>query len=154
MENSYNIQEIRILPMDKKEEFTTLEKVRRFLAVELIQRDGKYYYRERGMNIKGGHVLVLFQYDTSIIGYGILEDMIPDVCTDTINGKTVQYKGYFQFSAMSLHNISSISLSEIQQIDKRITHLSNPKWHIDMEYFDEVYHLLLQKQMEFAQDKF
>ena len=153
MGNLYNIQEIRILPMDKKEEFPTLEEARMFLAVELIQRDGKYYYRERGMSIKGDHALILFQYGTSIIGYGILEDVIPDICTDTINGKTVRYNGYFQFLTMSIHNISSISLNEVQQIDEKITHLSNPKWHIGMEHYDDIYHLLLQKQAEFIQNK-
>lgn len=153
MANPYNIREIRILPMDKKEEFKTEEEVREFLSVELIQRDGRYYYRERGIDIKDGYVLVLFQYDASIIGYGILKNVELDICTDVVNGKTIQYNGYFQFLTMTIHNISYIALRELQQIDDRITHFSNSKWRIKMDYFDEIYHLLLQKQAEFAQNK-
>ena len=150
MTNLYNIQEIRILPMDKKEEFKTEEEVRKFLSVELIQKDGKYYYRERGINIQDAYTLVLFQYDASIIGYGILKSVESDPCTDVVNGKTVQYNGYFQFLAMSIHNISHISLREIQQIDGRIAQFSNSKWRIGLKHFDEVYSLLLKKQIEFS----
>ncbi len=153
MTNPYNVKEIRILPMDKKEEFKTKKEVREFLSVELIQKDGKYYYRKRGMDIKDGYTLVLFQYDTSIIGYGILKDVESDICTDVVSGKTIQYNGYFQFLAMSIHNVSNVELREIQQIDDRITHFSNSKWRIGVEHFDEIYHLLLQKQVEFAQNK-
>lgn len=149
MTNLYNIQEIRILPMDKKEEFKTEREVRKFLSVELIQKDGKYYYRKRGMSIEDTYTLILFQYDASIIGYGILKSVEPDPCTDIVNGKTIQYNGYFQFLAMSIHNISSISLKEIQQIDDRITQFSNSKWRIEIEYFDKIYNLLLEKQIEF-----
>ncbi len=54
---------------------------------------------------------------------------------------------------MSIHNVSNVELREIQQIDDRITHFSNSKWRIGVEHFDEIYHLLLQKQVEFAQNK-
>lgn len=153
MTNPYNIGEIRILPMDKKEEFKTEEEVREFLSVELIKRDGKYYFRERGMDIKDGYALVLFQYDAAIIGYGILKDVESDICTDVVDGKTIQYNGYFQFLTMSIHNISRVALREVQQIEERITHFSNPKWRIGMEHFDEIYRLLLQKQAEFVQNR-
>ncbi|MCM1120526.1 MAG: hypothetical protein NC543_14330 [bacterium] len=154
MNNSFDVKEIRILPMDKKEEFKTEEEVRKFLSVELIQRDGKYYYRERGMDIEDGCVLVLFQYDTAIVGYGILKDIESDICTHEINGKTIQYNGYFQFFAMSIHNVSHITLGEIQQIDDRITHFSNSKWRIGAEHFNKICHLLLQKQVEFEKNRF
>ena len=41
MTNPYNVKEIRILPMDKKEEFKTKKEVREFLSVELIQKRWK-----------------------------------------------------------------------------------------------------------------
>lgn len=160
MNNKYRIQEIRILPMDRKEEFKTEEEARKFLSTELIQpeRDGKYYYRERGINIKNGYALILFQYYTSIIGYGILRNTKEDKVQDVIDGKKIQYNGYLQFFITSIHNIANITLNEIQQIDKRITHFSNPKWYIGKENFDQVYskifNLLLQKQIEFAQSFF
>lgn len=158
MNNIYNIQEIRILPMDRKEEFKTEEAARKFLATELVQLDGKYYYRERGIDVKNVYALILFQYGTSIIGYGILRNVKDGAIMDIIDGKRIQYNGYLQFFAMTIHNIANVALSEIQQIDKRITHFSNPKWHIGKENFEQVYpkvyDLLLQKQTEFVQSLF
>ena len=151
MTNIYGIQEIRILPMDKKEEFKTEEDARRFLSTDLIENDGVYYYRERGLDIKNEYALVLFQYNTSIIGYGILHSIEKDEITSEVNGKTVQYNGYFQFMTMTIHNVSNITLEEIQKIDKNITHFSNPKWHIGIEHYQKIYDLLIQKQVEFAQ---
>lgn len=135
--------------MDRKEEFKTEEEARKFLSTELIQpnRDGKYYYRERGIVVKNGYALILFQYYTSIIGYGVLEKPVPDV----IYNEGIRYNGYLKFFTTSIHNIANITLSEIQRIDKRITHFSNPKWHIRKEYFNQIYDLLLQKQIDFTQ---
>lgn len=154
MANMYGIQEIRILPMDKKEEFKTENDVRKFLSTELIEGDGKYYYRKRGINIENRCALILFQYNKSIIGYGILHSVEKDELTGEINGKAVVYHGYLQFLTMSIHNISNIALEEIQEIDENITHFSNPKWYIGIEHYDKIYALLLQKQIEFAQHKF
>ncbi len=156
MSNPYNIQEIRILPMDKEEEFMTEEEVRKYLSVDLIQKYGKYYFRKRGILLenKNACVLILFQYNASIIGYGILKEINPnDPCKDWVNGKLIQYKGYFQFLTMSIHNISPISLEEIQRIDENITHFSNSKWRIEIEYYDQICDLLLNKQVEFMQNK-
>lgn len=154
MPNPYNIQAIRILPMDKKEEFLTEEEVRRFLSVELIlDQKGRYWYREQGMDIKNGYSLVLFQYDASIVGYGIAIKRVIDVCAAIVNGRKVQYNGYFQFLTMTVHNISRIELSEIQQIVPKITRFSQAKPTIEMEYYDDIYDLLLQKQVEFAENQ-
>lgn len=81
----------------------------------------------------------------------MLNSIEKDVCTDIINGKVVQYNGYYQFFTLTIHNIANISLNEIQKIDKSITHFSNPKWHIGMEHYNQVYDLLLKKQVEFEQ---
>lgn len=155
MINPYNIGEIRILPMDRKEEFKTEDAARKFLFNELVKQDGKYYFRERGIDIKNGYALILFQYGTSIIGYGILESVKDDSIIDEIGGKRIQYNGYLSFFTMSIHNIANITLDELQQIDKRITHFSNAKWRIGKENFNQVYNkiynLLLQKQVEFVQ---
>ena len=150
--------EIRILPMDRKEEFKTEEAARKFLSTELVQRNGKYYFRERGINVKNGYALILFQYGTSIIAYGVLESVEDDPIVDVIGGKKIQYNGYLKFFTMSIHNVANITLSEVQQIDKRITRFSNAKWYVGKEHFNqaysEIYDLLLQKQAEFAQSFF
>ncbi len=151
MKNPYRIREIRILPMDKKEEFKTEEDARKFLSTELVLRDGKYYYRERGIIIENEYALILFQYDASIIGYAMLNSIEKDVCTDIINGKVIQYNGYYQFFTLTIHNIANITLNEIQKIDKDVTRFSNSKWHIDIEHYNQVYDLLLKKQVEFEQ---
>ena len=150
MSNMYNIQDIRLLPMDQKEEFKTEEDVRKFLAVDLIQSDGIYYYRERGIVVENSYALILFQYDASIIGYGILKDVVKDECTDVIDGKTIKYKGYLQFFTMSVHNVARITLAEISQISKNIKGFSQSKQFIDIRHYNQVYKLLLRKQTEFV----
>lgn len=151
MNNLYNIQEIRLLPMDKTEEFKTETATRKFLATELVQRDGKYYYREYGIRVENGYALILFQYNAKIIGYGILKDVVKMGRTGEIDGKTIQYNGYFQFFTVSIHNVADITSDELQQIDNKITEFSQAKRFIDMKYYDQIYNLLLQKQIEFEQ---
>lgn len=149
MSNMYHVGEIRILPMDKTEEFKTEKAARDFLATELIEKeDGKYYYRERGLDVRNPYTLILFQYDASIIGYGILKDSVAEGCTGIIDGKTINYEGYFQFFTVSIHNVEKITLNEIQQIDGHIE-FTNAKHHIDIKYYDAIYNLLLKKQSEF-----
>lgn len=155
MINQYNIQKIRILPMDKREEFRTEEEVRRYLATELIEKDGKYSYREHGMDIDNSHVLVLFQYDNSIIGYGILNNVEKEIHSGKTNcGKEHQYKGYYNFFAISIHNIDPIKYQEIHDIDETVIPFSNAKQFIDITYFDKIYKLLRQKQVEFEERRF
>ena len=150
--NMYHIGEIRILPMDKTEEFKTEKEARDFLATELIERDGKYYYRERGLDVRNPYALILFQYDASIIGYGILKDSKADGDTGTIDGKIINYEGYFQFFTVSIHNVEKITLNEIQQIDGHIEQFTNAKHHIDIKYYDAIYNLLLKKQSMFCKN--
>lgn len=149
MSNMYHVGEIRILPMDKTEEFKTEKAAREFLATKLIEKeDGKYYYRERGLDVGNPYALILFQYDASIIGYGILKDNVAEGRTEPIDGKIVNYKGYFQFFTVSIHNVEKITLKEIQQIDGHIE-FTNAKHHIDIKNYDAIYKLLLEKQSEF-----
>lgn len=150
MSNMYHIGEIRILPMDKTEEFKTEKEARDYLTTELIEKDGKYYYRERGLDVYNPYALILFQYDASIIGYGILKDSEADGCTGRIDGKIINYKGYFQFFTVSIHNVEKITLNEIRQIDGHIEQFTNAKHHIDIKYYDAIYALLLKKQWEFC----
>lgn len=155
MANQYNIQEIRLLPMDKTEEFKTVEDARDYLATELIILDGKYSYRERGIVIENPYALVLFQYDNSIIGYGILKNVEKYThLGKTKYGKELQYNGYLNLFAVSIHNITAIKLDEIRKIDKNIKSFSNVKQFIKIEHYDEIYKLLLQKQIEFEQKRF
>ncbi len=150
MRNMYHIQEIRLLPMDKEEEFKTEADVRKFLAADLIQRDGKYYYRERGIIVENGYALILFQYDGAVIGYGVLKDVVKDECADVIDGKTIEYKGYLQFFTISVHNVEKITLAEITKISNNIKKFSQSKQFIEMERFDQVYSLLRKKQIEYS----
>lgn len=150
MTNMLGVQKIQLLPMDKREEFKTEEDARKFLATELVQRDGKYYYRKSGIDIKNDeNDLILFQYNSTIIGYGILLGREKIGLTDEETG--VDYNGYLQFMTMSIHNVSNITLEEIQEIDGSITRFSNSKSFIDLNNITKVYDLLIQKQAEFAQ---
>ena len=153
-----NIQEIRLLPMDKNEEFPEEEEVREYLAVKLPEEeDGKYYYRERGIIIENYNALILFQYDASIIGYGVLTGVEKlneqgEVHTEQVSEKMVPYNGYYQFIPSSIHNIEEISRDELQKIVGDIP-LKNAKQHIDMKHYDSIREKLLEKQEEYEKDE-
>lgn len=122
---------------------------RRIPKSKMFQREEQYYYRERGLDVSNPYVLILFQYDASIIGYGILKGSETDGHTETIDGKIVNYEGYFQFFTVSIHNVEKITLNEIREIDEDIKQFSNAKYHIDIECYDKIYALLRKKQCEF-----
>lgn len=154
MANQYNIQEIRILPMDKIKEFKTEKNAREYLATELIDLDGKYSYKERGIVIKNPYALVLFQYDSSIIGYGILNSVEEKKHPGkTGAGEECQYNGYYNFFAISIHNISTTKLKELQNIGINIESFSQAKRFIEITHFDEIYKLLRKKQVKYEQKR-
>lgn len=155
MANQYNIQEIRILPMDKTEEFETKKDAREYLATKLIRLDGKYSYRKRSVDIKNPYALVLFQYNNSIIGYGILKSVEENKhLGETGSCEECQYNGYLNFFAITIHNIDPIKYQEIHDIDEAVIPFSNAKQFIDITYFDEIYKLLRQKQVEYEERRF
>ena len=149
-----NINEIRILPMSNKDyESKTEYDARKFLSTALIERDGKYYYKSRAINIKDKYALILFQYNNTIIGYGVLEDIVRNPITEMADNKTIGYNGYLQFLTITIHNIHNIALQEIQAIDNAITSFSNAKQQIDIKYYYKIYELLLQKQLKYNKSK-
>ncbi len=143
------IQEIRILPMDKKEAFQTEQEVRAFLSHGLAEQDGKYYYRKRGIVLHKGHTLILFQYSNTIVGFGIIQNVVKQKYSEVLNGRTVEYHGYFQFIPESVHNIAQISWKELKEIDKNISAFSQAKQYIDIEHRNQIYGLLFKKQIAY-----
>lgn len=144
-----SIQEIRILPMDKKEAFQTEREVRAFLSHGLAEQDGKYYYRKRGIVLHKGNTLILFQYSNTIVGFGIIQNVVKQKYSEVLNGKIVEYHGYFQFIPESVHNIAQISWKELNKIDKNISVFSQAKQYIDIEHRNQIYGLLFKKQIAY-----
>lgn len=99
-------QEVRILPMDRQNEFNDREiddvQTNYFLN-EMPSRlkkpenyNGIYCYKSKRMNVLGGgETLVLFQYDNKIIACA---DLMLDVPNSASNG----YAGYYVFSPKSI----------------------------------------------------
>ncbi len=63
MFDSYDIKEIRCLPMDSQDEFINEDEVREFFDTGLAEEEGRYYYHQNGINLKNTDALVLFQYN-------------------------------------------------------------------------------------------
>lgn len=60
MFEKYNIEEIRILTTSSELEFNTEEEIREYLGYTLPKaKGGKYWYRERGIEVKNKEVLAL-----------------------------------------------------------------------------------------------
>ena len=52
MFDSYDIKEIRCLPMDSQYEFINEDEVREFFDTGLAEEEGRYYYHQNGINLK------------------------------------------------------------------------------------------------------
>lgn len=120
-----NYQEVRILPMDRQNEFNNRETAdvqANYFLSEMPSRlkipenyQGIYCYKSKRMNVLGsGKTLVLFQYDNRIIACA---DLILDVPNMTDNG----YAGYYVFEPKSIKVFRPIDSEGISNIfGKRI----------------------------------
>lgn len=105
------ISEIRLLPMGKIE-FETMDEVQSFFATTLVNRNGRYNYREHGMNCNP-NTLVLFQYDGVLVASAIMLERKVE--------SNPPYKGYFLFDTTSIVRFQTpITLEQIQEIDSHI----------------------------------
>ena len=87
------IPAIRILPMSK-EVFPAYSQVKDFLLKEIPKRGNTYYYKSHNLLVEK-NILVLFQYDGTIIAHAIFESENKIDSTDKryCDG----YKGYYKF---------------------------------------------------------
>ena len=139
-----SIEEIRIFPMSNKDpDSATLGKLESYLSDKLPNnQEGKYYYPSKpGMTYKiNTEVLVLFQYQGTIRGCGILTDLVED------DGKIEfdkEYNGYFQFEPSSLKYFKKpIKKEEIALISDKFKRFGQAKQTIEIENLDKILDLI------------
>ncbi len=108
--------EIRILPMSKKDEFEnkSIKKVQYkfFLRKLPFKKRGKFLYKKSKMNIRGTNTLVLFQYDNHIIASARLLKI------KSFKKPKDGYKGAYYFDISSIRIFKPLSKKEINNIFK------------------------------------
>lgn len=150
MLEKYDIKEIRFLPMDNKVEFRDEEAVRAYLEKKLpVDNEGKYYYHQRGIDLKNVDTLVLFQYNSSLIGYGVFKtrDFEKDV-----NGKKIKELGYNEFYVDSIYNIEKISSEEFKMVVPTFKRFSQSMQKIDIKFLESISNLIEKKRKAFSQN--
>lgn len=142
MFEKYDIKEIRILTTSSELEFETEEEIRDYLNHELPKdQEGKYWYREKGIEVEGKDILVIFWYKNKGIGCGILHNRVKE--------KFGIYSGYLEFYPETVFNICPISEEEIHRfsdIPKQVLQRS-PK--IEMKALDGVLKMIYEKWKAF-----
>lgn len=141
MFRTYDIKEIRILPMCNEKQkdygFVDDDHVRNYLSEKLpLTEEGKYYYNERGIDLYDTNALILFQYNGKIMGYGIYKDRNCD-------GR------YFQFYPDSIHNIEVISAEELRSVYPSFKGFTRMQ-KIPLDFLKPITFLLEKKQKLFV----
>ena len=123
------ISEIRLLPMGKIE-FETMGEVQAFFTTTLINRNGRYNYREHGMNCHS-NTLVLFQYDGVLVASAIMLERKAE--------SNPPYKGYFLFDTTSIVRFKTpITLERLQEIDPHIRSFNMAPQAIDFQSLSKI----------------
>ncbi len=149
MFNNYNIKEIRCLPMDSQYEFINEDEVREFFNTGLAEQGGRYYYQQRGINLKDTKALVLFQYNGNIVAYGIFITREKEVVTGESHGKQITYNGYNLFDIESIHNIEKISSEEFRVLNPAFKRFSQSMQKTDIKLLNPLLRLLEKKRKAF-----
>lgn len=137
MFEKYNIEEIRILPTSSKLEFGTEEEIREYLGYTLPKvEEGKYWYRERGIEINDKNILVIFWYRNKGIGCGIL------------HGRDKE-KGFLSFYPETVFNISGITEDEIHRFSDIPTKVKQGSPKVDIKALEDILNLIYEKWKEY-----
>lgn len=107
--------DVRLLPMSRTKEFSTLDKAKEFLLVELpsSDRNGEYYYRRSGLDAERGTV-VLFQYDAQIIGSALFLDAGP--LPSRLPPPDDVYTGIIRFDPASIRTFKPLGSAVIRRV--------------------------------------
>lgn len=139
----YDIKEIRILTTSSELEFQSENEIREYIRHELPKKqEGKYWYRERGIDVKNKDILVIFWYRNQGIGCGILHDRVK--IQDGV------YNGFLSFYPETVFNSCPITEEEIHHfsnIPKQILQ-GSPK--IEIEALNEVLKLIYDKWIMYS----
>lgn len=144
MFDNYNIGEIRILVASSELEFSNVADFRNYLKYTLPKKqEGKYQYREKGIDLLEGDadILVIFWYQNKGVGCGVLRAR-RKYSADEITGV---YNGVLEFYPETIFNVAEISEQEIHQysaIPKSIVQ-GSPK--VDVKELHSIKNLIYRK---------
>ena len=130
---------VRILPMDKKNEFKyeSIQKIQTdFFLEDFPNRNdnigyGKFHYKTRGMKIDKNTTLVLFQYDNKIIACANIYDK------RKFNKSNGIYHGAFYFEPTSIKVFSPITNEELNNIFHCKKTFGQIKHHLKVDYVND-----------------
>ncbi len=130
---------IRILPMDKDNEFKDMKtsEVQRFFINDLPTRgdtngEGKYLYKKQGIKADEGSTLILFQFDNQIIACANL--------TKVTKFKEAEgnYNGALYFEPSSIRIFDPVDNKTINKIFHSSIQFGQTKHHLPSEYEEEL----------------
>lgn len=136
--------EIRLLPMNKSEEFPneSIEEIQNyyFLGSLISERKGYYNYKESGLICPNGS-LILFQMEGMIIASAELVRV--EKHEEPIDGK---YKGAYVFDTVSIEVFDPITAEELSCIDSTFDGFSQVKQRLDASKLGQFKNLITLKQ--------
>lgn len=142
MFEKYDIKEIRILVTSSDLEFKTINEIREYLRRELPKdEEGKYWYREHGIDVEDTDVLVVFWYKNKGIGCGVLHNREKEI-------KDV-YKGYLQFYPETIFNITDITEEEIHNFSDMPVAVKQGSPKLDINVLQKVLDMIYEKWKSF-----
>lgn len=133
---------IRILPMDKEEEFKEINNIQAlqndFFLNDLAHREnGQYCYKKNGMATDGCLTLVLFQYNNHIVA-----------CADLLKVSKFKeargnYNGAFDFDTNSIKVFDELNNEEINNIFCADIKFGQTKHYLDSQYQNNFFNSLI-----------
>lgn len=141
MFEKYDIKEIRILTTSSELEFGTEEEIREYLGYTLPKaEEGRYWYRERGIDVKDKDILVIFWYRNKGIGCGILY------------GRDKE-EGFLNFYPETVFNINDITEDEIHLFSDIPITVKQGSPKVDIRALKDILNLIYEKWKGYSENK-
>ena len=138
MFEKYDIKEIRILTTSSELEFGTEKEIREYLKYGLPkENEGRYWYRERGIDVKDMDILVIFWYRNKGIGCGILHDRN-------------KQEGFLSFYPETVFNTSYITIEEIHCFSNIPAEVIQGSPKIDIKALKSILNLIEKKWKSYS----
>lgn len=137
MFEKYNIKEIRILATSSELEFDTEDVIREYLRYDLPKaEEGKYRYRERGIDVNDKDILVIFWYRNKDIGCGILHDRNKE-------------ESFMSFYPETIFNVSAITEEEIHSFSDIPSKVKQGSPNVDIKALGDILNLIYEKRKDY-----
>lgn len=137
MFEKYNIKEIRILATSSELEFATEKEIREYLRYDLPKvEEGKYWYRERGIDVNDKDILVIFWYRNKGIGCGILHDRNKE-------------ESFMSFYPETIFNVSAITEEEIHSFSDIPSKVKQGSPKVDIKALGDILNLIYEKWKDY-----